>query len=277
MKANQKQLTCIQIHTINLLSPIAKRKKKIYMNLINRVALITGGTHGIGAETAMLLLKQGVKVSLVARNIDDISIKQEIEGLEEHCFMISADLADENECKRVVSETISKFGSIDILIHSAGSAAPGSLLNGARDVWYQAFDIHVHAAFHLCVAVVPHMKKKKEGAIILISSAAGLRGVKNSLAYAVVKGAIPQFTRAMALELSDANISVNCISPGIIRTRFQDYLTAEQVKNNIENRIPLHREGTPHDVADAICMLIKNNFITGENIVIDGGMTMRIV
>ena len=247
------------------------------MNLINKVALITGGTQGIGAETAMILLKQGVKVSLVARNTDNISIKQEIEGLEEQCFMISADLADENECKRVVSETISKFGGIDILIHSAGSAAPGSLLNGARNVWYQAFDIHVHAAFHLCAAVVPYMKMKKEGAIILISSAAGLRGVKNSLAYAVVKGAIPQFTRAMALELSDANISVNCISPGIIRTRFQDYLTAEQVKNNIENRIPLHREGTPQDVADAICMLIKNNFITGENIVIDGGMTMRIV
>ena len=110
-----------------------------------------------------------------------------------------------------------------------------------------------------------------------ISSAAGLRGVKNSLAYAVVKGAIPQFVRALAFELSDANIRVNCISPGVIRTRFQDYLTNEQIKNNIENRIPLHREGTPEDVADAICMLVKNNFITGENIVIDGGMTMRIV
>ncbi|MBK5272567.1 MAG: SDR family oxidoreductase, partial [Bacteroidia bacterium] len=73
------------------------------------------------------------------------------------------------------------------------------------------------------------------------------------------------------------NIRVNCVSPGVIRTRFQDYLTPQQVKNNIDNRIPLHREGTPKDVAEAICMLIKNDFITGENIVIDGGMTMRIV
>ena len=247
------------------------------MDLINKVALITGGTQGIGAETAIKLAKQGVKISLVARDIGNISIKEEIEAMGEQCLVISADLVKERECKRVVAETIAKFGDIDILIHSAGSAAPGGLLNGARDVWYQAFDIHLHAAFHLSAAVVPYMKKKNDGAIILISSAAGLRGVKNSLAYAVVKGAIPQFVRALAFELSDANIRVNCISPGVIRTRFQDYLTNEQIKNNIENRIPLHREGTPEDVADAICMLVKNNFITGENIVIDGGMTMRIV
>jgi 3-oxoacyl-[acyl-carrier protein] reductase len=101
--------------------------------------------------------------------------------------------------------------------------------------------------------------------------------VRNALAYAVVKGALPQFARAMAFELGDDNIKVNCVSPGVIRTRFQDYLTQEQVKNNIENRIPLHHEGKPEDVADAICMLIKNDFITGENLVIDGGMTMRIV
>lgn len=247
------------------------------MDLVNKVALITGGTQGIGAKTAIQLVKQGVKVSLVARNIDDVAIIQELEDMGACYFLLAADLSKEEECKRVVHETFSHYGSIDILVHSAGSAAPGSLLNGARDVWYQAFDIHIHAAFHLCRAVVPVMKKKQEGAIIFISSAAGLRGVKNSLAYAVVKGAIPQLTRALAFELSDDHINVNCVSPGVIRTRFQDYLSQEQVKNNIENRIPLHREGTPEDVADAICMLIKNNFITGENVVIDGGMTMRIV
>lgn len=247
------------------------------MDLINKVALITGGTHGIGAATAINLAKQGAKISLVARNIENVPIKQELKKIGAKFFMISADLGKEDECKRVVEETYSRFGGIEVLIHSAGSAAPGSLLNGAKEVWYNAFDIHLHAAFHLCGRVVPYMRKKEEGAIILISSAAGLRGVKNSLAYAVVKGAIPQFVRAMAFELSEYNIRVNCVSPGVIRTRFQDYLTQEQIKNNIENRIPLHCEGTPEEVADAISMLIKNDFITGENIVIDGGMTMRIV
>jgi NAD(P)-dependent dehydrogenase (short-subunit alcohol dehydrogenase family) len=247
------------------------------MDLKNKVALITGGTHGIGAETAMMLAKQGVRISLVARNIDNATVKKEIESYGQECCLIAADLSKEEDCKKAVGQTIDRFGSVDILVHSAGAAAPGSLLNGAREVWYAAFDIHLHAIFHLSAAVVPYMQRKKEGVIILISSAAGLRGVKNSLAYAVVKGAIPQFARAMAFELSDANIRVNCVSPGVIRTRFQDYLTGEQIKNNIENRIPLHREGSPSDVADAIGMLVRNDFITGENLVLDGGMTMRIV
>ncbi len=245
------------------------------MELTNKTALITGGTHGIGAETALSLARQGVKISLVARHVDDVQFLPKLKEMGVEYLLISADLSKEEECKRVVNETYKRFGAIDILVHSAGSAAPGNLLNGAREVWYQAFDIHIHAIFHLCTAAVPYMKKHG-GSIILISSAAGIRGVKNALAYAVVKGAIPQFTRAMALELSAANIRVNCVSPGVIRTRFQDYLTEEQVRNNIENRIPLHREGTSADVADAICMLIKNDFITGENLVIDGGMTMRI-
>ncbi len=257
--------------------PIVKTGLKFFMNLVNKIAIITGGTQGLGAETAIKLVKEGASVSLVARNINNTAIKQKIEALGGQCLLLSADVSKEEDCKRVIDQTYDHFGDIDILVHSAGASAPGSLLNGAKDVWFRAFDVHVHAVFHLCTGVVPHMKKKKEGAIILISSAAGMRGVKNALAYAVVKGALPQFARALAFELSEHNIRVNCISPGIIRTRFQDYLSPEQVKNNIENRIPLHREGTPEDVADAICMLVKNNFITGENLVIDGGMTMRIV
>ena len=246
------------------------------MDLTNKVALITGGTHGIGAATALKLARKGARICLIARSIDNVPVQQVLEKMGIECLLIAADLSKEEECKRVIAETHAKLGAIHILVHSAGAAAPGSLLNGARDVWYQAFDIHVHAAFHLCVAAVPFMTEEG-GSIILISSAAGLRGVKNALAYAVVKGAIPQFARALALELSDANIRVNCVSPGIIRTRFQDHLTSDQIKNNIDKRIPLHREGTPEDVADAICMLVKNNFITGDNIVVDGGMTMRIV
>jgi len=93
----------------------------------------------------------------------------------------------------------------------------------------------------------------------------------------VAKGVIPPFTRSLARELADFNIRVNCVSPGIIRTPFQDYLTPEQVRNNIENRIPLHREGTPQDVAQALVMLTENEFITGADLAIDGGMTMRMV
>jgi NAD(P)-dependent dehydrogenase (short-subunit alcohol dehydrogenase family) len=157
--------------------------------------------------------------------------------------MIAADLAKPEECTCVVNETIQRQGDVDILVHPAGLAAPGSLLNVSQEVWYHAFNIHIHAAFHLCQAAVPSVKKKGRSAVIFISSVAGVRGVKNALSYAVAKGALPQFTRALAFQLGDDKIKVNCVSPGVIRTRFQNYLTPEQEKNNIENHIPLHREG----------------------------------
>jgi 3-oxoacyl-[acyl-carrier protein] reductase/dehydrogenase/reductase SDR family protein 4 len=140
-----------------------------------------------------------------------------------------------------------------------------------------AFAVHVHSIFHLTRAAAPHLAAQGEGAIILIGSAAGLRGCLGALAYGVVKGALPQFARNLARELAGQRIRVNCVSPGVIRTPFQDFLTAEQVANNINNRIPLHQEGSPADVAKLIISLIENDFITGENVVIDGGMTMRMV
>lgn len=247
------------------------------MQLKGKVALITGGTYGIGACIALKLAAEGVHICLVARHPEGAPVVEQIQSLGVRLLVLTADLAKAEECRKVVFETISALGDINILIHSAGSAAPGSLLNGAGDIWYSAFDIHVHAAFHLCVAAVPSMKKKGEGTIVLVSSAAGLRGVKNALAYSVVKGAVQQMVRSLAFELADDNIRVNCVSPGVIRTRFQDFLTSDQVKNNVENRIPLHREGIPGDVADSMMMLITNDFITGENLVVDGGMSMRMV
>jgi NAD(P)-dependent dehydrogenase (short-subunit alcohol dehydrogenase family) len=165
----------------------------------------------------------------------------------------------------------------DVLVHSAGAPAPGDLLSVSPADWYNAFEVHVHAIFHLCRALTPGMRAKGEGAIVLISSAAGLRGCLNSLAYSVAKGALPQFTRALARELAGSNIRVNCVAPGVIRTRFQEHLTPEQVESNLKNRIPLHREGRPEDVADLILALVRNDYLTGETVTLDGGLTMRIV
>jgi len=142
--------------------------------------------------------------------------------------------------------------------------------------WYRAFDVHVHAVFHLCRAVVSLMRGNGGGAIVLVSSAAGTRGCSGAIAYGVAKGAIPQFTRSLARELADDNIRVNCVCPGVIRTPFQDMLTQEQIRDNIERRIPLHREGTPEDVAEVIALLVTNQFTTGETVAVDGGMTMRM-
>jgi NAD(P)-dependent dehydrogenase (short-subunit alcohol dehydrogenase family) len=196
-----------------------------------------------------------------------------------HCvevLYIQADIGSVEGCVRAAAETHARWGRIDILVHAAGAAAPGGFFETTDDSWRQAFDVHVHAVLRLAQAAVPHMIKQGEGAIILIGSSAGLRGCLGSLAYGVAKGALPQFARTLARELADHNIRVNCVSPGVVRTPFQDFLTPEQVENNIRNRIPLHREGTAENVAHAILELVVNDFITGENLVIDGGMSMRI-
>jgi len=124
--------------------------------------------------------------------------------------------------------------------------------------------------------VIPGMRTRKEGAIILISSTAGIRGIITNVAYQVAKGALPQFARALAREFANDNIRVNCVAPGVIRTKFHETMSAEQKRLNLEQRIPLHREGTPDQVADVVLMLLRNEYITGETVTIDGGLTMRI-
>lgn len=163
-----------------------------------------------------------------------------------------------------------------MLVHCAGGPVNGGLFDLTPEAWHEAFDLHVHAVFHLGRAVIPAMQARKEGAIILVSSVAGIRGVITNPAYQVVKGALPQFARALAREFAGDNIRVNCVAPGIIRTAFHASMTAEQKKINLEQRIPLRREGTPEQVAEAILSLAKNDYITGETITVDGGLTMRI-
>ena len=248
------------------------------MNLQNKTALITGGTKGIGAATALALAEAGAHVAIVGRHADEEALtnQKNIRALGRRCEVIVADCAQPAEAARCVRETAAKLGSIDVLVHSAGGPVHGKLLELSPDDWYGAFDIHVHAIFHLCRAALPLMKPRKEGVIILVSSTAGLRAVHTNIAYQVVKGALPHFARALARELADDNIRVNCVAPGVIRTRFHANMSEQQKKLNLEQRIPLHREGTPSQVASLITELVTNDYLTGETFTIDGGLTMRI-
>jgi len=248
------------------------------MNLQDKVCLVTGGTRGIGAKTSIFLAQRGAHLALVGRYHDEEAEQtaQQIRLLGKKAEVITADMSKPGEAARCVEEAKKRLGSPSVLIHCAGGLVPGGLLEVSPEAWYEAFEVHVHAVFHLCRAVVPEMKKAREGAIVLVSSVAGLRGLKMNLPYQVVKGALPQFARALAYELADYNIRVNVVAPGIIRTRFHASMTEEQKRYNLEKRIPLHKEGKPEDVASLICELVTNDYITGETVVIDGGLTMRI-
>ena len=249
------------------------------MKLQGKRALITGGTKGIGAAIALDLAKSGVHVAFNGRTHDAAAdaLLSKVATLESKCEFIAADMADEDEVERFVTEAQAVLGGIDILVHAAGGPAPGTIEEVSPAQWREAFAVHLDAAYHLCRHALPHMRKNNEGAIVLISSAAGIRGCPGAIAYGTVKGAILQFTKALARDLCDDNIRVNCVAPGIIRTRFHDAMTAEQRQHNLANRLPLHREGTVADVATAVHFLVTNEFMTGETVVVDGGMSMQMV
>ncbi len=249
------------------------------MNLQGKRALITGGTKGIGAAVALDLATGGADVAINARNRDESTdeLIQAIEALGRRCFFQQGDLGKQSEAERCVAESAEALGGLDILVHSAGGPSPGKIEDITVEQWHETFDIHVHAAFHLCRKSLPWFRKSGEGAIVLISSAAGIRGCPGAFAYGTVKGALLNFTRMLARDVADDNIRVNCVNPGIIRTRFHEAMTPEAQKHNLANRLPLHREGTVEDVAEAIRLLVTNEFMTGESITVDGGMTMQIV
>ncbi len=170
---------------------------------------------------------------------------------------------------------MTRFGGIDILVHSAGGPVPGKITELSPERWMQAFAIHVHPVFHLFRAAHPHLAKRG-GAVLLVSSVAGLRGCPGTVAYQTVKGALIPLARALAFDHAPEGIRVNVLAPGIIRTRFHDAMTETARAHNIANRIPLRREGSVEDVASAALELIRNDFVTGEVMTIDGGMAMRV-
>jgi len=248
------------------------------MELLGKAALITGGTSGIGAATALELARGGADIVIVGRHATEEaeSVQKNVRALGRRCEFIQADVSEPAACTTCVEQAVRSLGRLDILVHAAGGPQNGNILEVTPEAWNYCFAVHVDAAFYLCRAAVPYLRQHNEGAIMLISSVAAQRGVPNAITYGTAKAAVMQFTRALARDLAADNIRVNCVAPGIIRTAFHAAMTPEAKRNNIDNRIPLHREGKPEDVAQAIKMLICNDFITGESITIDGGMISRV-
>jgi NAD(P)-dependent dehydrogenase (short-subunit alcohol dehydrogenase family) len=248
------------------------------MQLAGKVVLVTGGTLGIGAAIALHLARLGADIAIAARNLGEPAdaLRAEIAALGRQFHALQLDMAREEDCTAAIAQTVQRFGRLDVLVLNAGGPSPGRIEDITSEQWRQTMAVHVDALFYLCKAALPHLKRQSESAIITVASSAAIRGVPGALAYATAKGAVPQFTRCLARDLADYNIRVNCVAPGVIRTRFHDDMPPERKKVNLEQRIPLHREGTSEQVADVVGMLVTNDYITGETIVIDGGLTSRI-
>ncbi len=244
-------------------------------DLSNSIAIVTGGTRGIGLAIARDLLAAGGKVIVNGR-----SSTPEAEELlstygAEHVLLAYADVAEPASAASLVAQAADRFGGCNVVVHSAGGPAPGKVLDLSEDDWMAAFRIHVHPVFHLFRAAHPHLARSG-GAVLLVSSVSGLRGCPGSIAYQTVKGALIPMAKALALDHGAEGIRVNVLAPGIIRTRFHAAMTPEAKTHNLDKRIPLRREGTVEEVSALGLELIRNEFVTGETFTIDGGMSMRI-
>jgi len=190
------------------------------MSLKGKVAIIAGGSKGIGKATAVLFADEGAKVIITGRNEEDL--KDTVSKTSGEIEYLLSDVSNEEDCKTTVEYTINKYGKVDILFNNAGIATMGATHETSVEDWSRTFDINVKGSFMMAKEVIPHMIKNGGGAIVNNASILGLKAIPGTSAYNSSKGAIVQFTRSLALEYSDKGIRVNCICPGAIDTPMLD-------------------------------------------------------
>jgi NAD(P)-dependent dehydrogenase (short-subunit alcohol dehydrogenase family) len=244
-------------------------------DITGKLALITGGTRGIGLGIARAVLERGGHVAINGRESTPEAEELRDRFGQDRVSIELGDVSVPEQASQLVERAAARSDRIDMLVHAAGGPAPGKIIDVAPADWMQAFAIHVHPVYHLFRAAHPYLAREG-GAVLLVSSVAGLRGCPGTVAYQTVKGALLPLARALAFDHAPENIRVNVVAPGIIRTRFHEAMTDAAREHNLKNRIPLGREGTIEDVATASLELMCNPFITGEVLTVDGGMSMRV-
>lgn len=184
-----------------------------------KTAVVTGASKGIGRIIALKLASLGFSLAIVGRNEKQLStLKTEIEKSNVSCLILAVDLTDEKAPERIIKETISHFGQLDLLINNAGSAQSANILETDAATWNAIFSVNTRAPFFLCKAAIPHLKKSKNPIIINIGSVVGFKGYAGQAAYSSSKHALAGFTKVLAKEVQDYGIQVHLISPGGVNT-----------------------------------------------------------
>lgn len=244
---------------------------------MDKVALITGGTRGIGREIAITLAKEKYNIALNYRNENEdvVETKNKIEEQQVKCFCVKGDISSFEDTQNMTKEIIKKFGKIDVLINNAGITKDGLLVRMTQQDFENVIDINLIGTFNITKNVIGYMIKQKQGRIINISSVVGISGNAGQTNYAASKAGIIGFTKSLAKEVGARNILVNAIAPGLIETKMTEVLKKE-IKEEITQNIPLKRMGTPKDVANLVQFLVseQSSYITGQVIHVDGGMLM---
>jgi 3-oxoacyl-[acyl-carrier protein] reductase len=252
-------------------------EQEAFMLLKSKVAIVTGASRGIGREIAFRFAREGAKVAICARNVDQLnSLRDEIKaaGLEEP-YVVPTDVSKEDSIQSLVDSVIDKWGEVDILVNNAGITRDGLLVRMSEEEWDEVMDANLKGAFLGTKAVAKPMMRQRHGRIINIASVIGLVGNAGQANYAASKAGIIALTQSAAKELASRNILVNAIAPGFIQTEMTEKLP-EAVRNGILQAIPLKKYGSAADVAAAAVFLASDmsNYMTGQVLTVDGGMVM---
>ena len=244
--------------------------------LKDQVAIITGGTRGIGRGIAELFAEQGAKVIITGRSPEN-SAAAEINSTinPDHAVKyIGCDMADREAINTLIESVLKDYGRIDILINNAGITGDTLFIRMSDEQWNSVIDTNLNAVFHITQPVIKAMSKQKSGAIVNMSSVVGLHGNPAQVNYATTKAGLIGFTKSLAKEYGRRGIRVNAIAPGFIRTEMTDKLP-EETQNKYKENIPLGDFGAIKDVAELALFLSGSaSYITGQVIQVDGGLFM---
>jgi len=251
------------------------------MRLKNKVALITGGTSGIGEATALLFAREGASVAITGRNEErGRKVVQKIKAAGAEGIFFPADVSSAADCRRAIDETTRALGEIDILFNNAGVFYPQTALECSEQEWDEQIDVNLKGTFLMSKFVLPGMIARRRGVIINNASGWGIVGGDHAVAYCASKGGVVLMTKAMAIDHGAQGIRINCVCPGDVETpmlpadakmrglKWEDYIAG------CANR-PLGRVGTVDEIAKAVLFLASDDssFMTGAALVVDGGGT----
>jgi 3-oxoacyl-[acyl-carrier protein] reductase len=246
------------------------------MRLKGKVALVTGSAQGIGREIALTFARAGAGVVISDINLEKAKLtSREIEALGVESLALELNVVSPQSVEEALNKTLDKFRKVDILVNNAGITKDGLLMRMSEQDWDAVIDVNLKGAFNCIKAVSRVMLKQKSGRIINIASIIGIIGNAGQANYSASKAGIIALTKTAAKELASRNINVNAVAPGFIQTEMTAGLP-EELKSKMLANIPLNKLGLPADVANACLFLASDEagYITGQVIVVDGGMVM---
>lgn len=245
--------------------------------LENKVALVTGGSRGIGRAIALTLAENGAKVAINYAGREDAAndVVAEIKKNGGEAFAIKANVGRSDEVKEMVAQVIDTFGALHILVNNAGITRDNLIMRMKESDWDDVLDTNLKGVFNCIKAVTRQMMRQRDGRIINISSIVGVSGNPGQANYVAAKAGVIGLTKTTAKELASRNITVNAIAPGFIETEMTEQLD-DKVKEKMLKQIPLAKLGQPEDIAHFVAFLAsdKSQYMTGQTLHIDGGMVM---